>query len=689
MASGCSVSITQNKVIEQSSNSVNNQENKISNQRKRDREIVESNIVENNDIKIRHIALFFDGTGNDRDSRTNVNRLHETIRNQDRPDIITYYNNGVGSGFLLDKVSGGALGVGFTEDVRLAYKFLADNYRKGDKVYFFGFSRGAYTARVLSSLIYYAGLLDTKSDVFKDKEWAYDTDEYDTAIKKINLNRVSNAIKDIYTIFEGFEGQTDDVLKKKKEKFDKLMKAERNFQKRDDIDVFEKRNTPDYPMRRMTIDVIAVWDTVESLGLDVVTRAINSVYRPGSDGFKKRCRERHHHNYDTSAFPNIKNIYHAVAIDEKRALFWPVLYKWRCNETLTIPFDTEVKEVWFSGMHSDVGGGYNDSKDLAGISLNWMIDNIIEFTTSIKKDLCEGTSECKGILPSNKYEVYQNPLAKMHASWDDSPYEYTTPYERIIPKGSVIHPSVIERYSACESPRIKKANTFREPTGIYRPNQFSCVDMQNASKTDNPLIYPNIETGQCKRTGFEMCPQAYQRADKNCDYKNNSLARTKPFGVQRSVSLNANDACFATGLYLEKGITYAFDAKIGELKEKVGEQKEKTCKLKDKSICVEDYGVDGFKAEDIKDLKKRKLMHSFRNDKRVKERNWFSLVGALYNEKESGYHFSVGKNSSLTVPVSGRLFFYLNDAPEYYGNNEGSVDITLKKTSNLQHAQNN
>ena len=105
----------------------------------------------------RKIAIFFDGTHNDEASDTNIKRLHSLVTLQARNDIAAIYIEGVGTGrdFL-----GMTMGVGVKARVKIAYQFLLENYRpkEKDQIYIFGFSRGAYSARILVSLLYYAGL---------------------------------------------------------------------------------------------------------------------------------------------------------------------------------------------------------------------------------------------------------------------------------------------------------------------------------------------------------------------------------------------------------------------------------------------------------------------------------------------------------------------------------------------------
>ncbi len=70
-----------------------------------------------------------------------------------------YYDPGIGTQGAVDKIVGGGLGEGIDVNIKELYTFLALNYDDGDEVYLFGFSRGSYTIRSLSGMIYEAGLL--------------------------------------------------------------------------------------------------------------------------------------------------------------------------------------------------------------------------------------------------------------------------------------------------------------------------------------------------------------------------------------------------------------------------------------------------------------------------------------------------------------------------------------------------
>jgi uncharacterized protein (DUF2235 family) len=118
---------------------------------------------------MRRLVICADGTWNrsddDRvgvDASTNVVKLARGTKPvaSDGTDQIVYYHVGVGTGEGTDKITGGAFGEGLDGNVRDCYRFLAQNYNDDDELYFFGFSRGAYTVRSLAGFIRNAGLLN-------------------------------------------------------------------------------------------------------------------------------------------------------------------------------------------------------------------------------------------------------------------------------------------------------------------------------------------------------------------------------------------------------------------------------------------------------------------------------------------------------------------------------------------------
>jgi uncharacterized protein (DUF2235 family) len=117
---------------------------------------------------MKRLVICCDGTWNRADQQendapcpTNVVKLAFRIAKREG-DItqIVYYDQGVGTGSGLDRLTGGAFGDGLEENIHEAYRFLVGNYERGDEIYLFGFSRGAFTARSLGGMIRKCGILN-------------------------------------------------------------------------------------------------------------------------------------------------------------------------------------------------------------------------------------------------------------------------------------------------------------------------------------------------------------------------------------------------------------------------------------------------------------------------------------------------------------------------------------------------
>ena len=115
----------------------------------------------------KNIVLFSDGTGNSVGSffKTNVRRMYEALeladpQDPEEPRQFAFYDDGVGSSsFRPLAIVGGAIGLGLARNVRELYAFVCRTYTAGDKIYAFGFSRGAFTIRVLIGLMLSQGLV--------------------------------------------------------------------------------------------------------------------------------------------------------------------------------------------------------------------------------------------------------------------------------------------------------------------------------------------------------------------------------------------------------------------------------------------------------------------------------------------------------------------------------------------------
>jgi len=110
--------------------------------------------------------------------------------------------------------------------------------------------------------------------------------------------------------------------------------------------------------KKIQIEFMGVWDTVSALGVPQL---------PWLDNLLNLIRR--HKFYDYEPATCVKNVYHPIALDDERRTFWPMVWK----ET-SFKGDN-IEQVWFSGMHSNVGGGY-PREEVANVTLDWMMQKL-------------------------------------------------------------------------------------------------------------------------------------------------------------------------------------------------------------------------------------------------------------------------------------------------------------------------
>src|SRR5215475_11536932 len=265
----------------------------------------------------KNVVVCCDGTANEfaRD-RTNVVKLFYTLIH-DPSRQVAFYHPGLGTmeaaGALttfsrrLTKLAGLAIGYGLEADVRDAYVFLMNYFQEGDRLFLFGFSRGAYTARAVASLLHMYGL-----------------------IRKGDEPLVPYAIRMLMAINRG-QGRT---------RANQPSQVRALFKLADEFNAHFS-GTPCKPY------FVGVWDTVSSVGW--IEKPLRLPY--------------------TANNPAIQIGRHAIAIDERRAFFRSNLWRPTANGG-----PKNIKQVWFPGVHCDVGGGYAEADSgLSKLALQWMI----------------------------------------------------------------------------------------------------------------------------------------------------------------------------------------------------------------------------------------------------------------------------------------------------------------------------
>jgi len=278
---------------------------------------------------LRNIVLL-DGTWNSEASKTNVLKLSReaaVLRKLilDRHDGVEQrveYFTGVGTdGPLLERLLGGAIGLGLKQIVQNAYDWLVDNYESDQELYIFGFSRGAYAARALAGLIGASGIQRRKDPGLFDISW------------------------------ENYRARKDARKERRAEA--------RGSRLRLRTPAFEKAHERGEIHSNNRVEFLGVWDTVGSygvpagIGLAPLARYVSLALL----GFQ-----------DTKFGDHIAHGVHAIGVDERRRPFTPTFWTIDKGE----PQPANVEQTWFAGVHCNVGGGYADA-GLSDLALAWMI----------------------------------------------------------------------------------------------------------------------------------------------------------------------------------------------------------------------------------------------------------------------------------------------------------------------------
>lgn len=297
-------------------------------------------------------------------------------------------------GKRLSMLNGLMTGNGFFDNISDAYKFIVANYEPGDKIFLFGFSRGAYTARAVAALLHSIGLLHQNTECllpYAIRYWQSDFGPNSPG------------------------GQTCAEFKATL-------------------------------ARPCPVHFIGVWDTV------------------GSVGFINNFRTFPH----TMRNPEVTHVRHAVSIDERRTTF-------RQNLMVPIPPTQDVKNVYFAGVHADVGGGYKPEKSgLAKIAFEWMMREAAageldidpsamarELTgtgappdpTGLLHKSLHGFWWLGELLPMRRYSFEDH---KRHWHWLVGAFNQPRNLERTATESYVfLHQSVLDRIKQCPDYRPK------------------------------------------------------------------------------------------------------------------------------------------------------------------------------------------------------------------------------------------
>lgn len=456
----------------------------------------------------KNILIFSDRTGQAGGLRpdqrlSNIYKLYRATRTGPDSPIdpakqIAFYDPGLGSGEVsgpfwsqpvtsIRKVLSSGFGTGFTRNVADCYEAILSVYEPGDRIYLFGFSRGAYTARSVAGVMNLCGVP------------VKDTDGNPIPRHGSRLRAIADEA--VHTVYEHGAGRARDEFEDEREEQARRFRVKYSTQ--DDPIKNERGNVVPY--------FIGVFDTVAALGstgikkagiiglavlgalaaamlaawvlgylfslpfltsaiaVAVVIAAAGGAYSYNvrvkviRDFPKKGMAKRHwsawrFKHYDRFLDRRVRYARHAQALDESRATFARVGWG-RKTDMADMPEDWLV-QVWFAGNHSDIGGSYPETESrLSDVALQWMVEQATDIPDPI-------------IIDRGKLHLFPDPAGMQHcevcsfrdlypnwfpARWRWSWIEEARPDVTL----DACHPSVIRRFELAAIRKLGVSQPYR------------------------------------------------------------------------------------------------------------------------------------------------------------------------------------------------------------------------------------
>ncbi|MBI4989381.1 MAG: DUF2235 domain-containing protein [Rhodocyclales bacterium] len=482
----------------------------------------------------------------------------------------------------------GATGLGIAQNIREAYLWLSQVYQPGDRIFLFGFSRGAFQVRSLSGLLFHCGLLKPEFSGFAP--------ELFKLYEKERKRRQQDDTRPRWQIDQNIAKLKTDGLIHDPEQF--------------------------------RIHFLGVWDTVAALGLPMWGWSFELF----------GIRTKYH---DTTLVPIIEHAYHAVAMDEERSSFMPVLLRRPAY------WDGKAfEQKWFRGAHADIGGGYAgfgpQKIALSDIALRWMMKKAQAAGLRYRSPVVEPTySEVDAPLHS---EVASKPAYVLSGTWPRMFPVAAQPYDPPAPELGDWHDSVGERERAI--------------TGWGERERLARL---------------GASQGWCR-------PQP--------DPRERGWRDLEPNEKSAPVEIFSDRAWNPTGIILRAGLPYRFHAEGGWID-------------RDPPTCSPE-GISTWRI-----LQKNLLSLRFWAcwAKRYFSAPWMQLIGMVNHPTDwqrrtlpawmlpwfvlvkeprelAKRQFPIGVDSVFIPAKTGPLYCFANDMWIFYGNNAGSVRLTVERLSN-------
>lgn len=349
----------------------------------------------------KNIVICLDGTNNQLRSavNTNVVRLFAMLDLDDATRQVGYYDPGVGTfsspsawtppARMVSRLAGLAFGAGLRQNLGEAYGYLIQQFTPGDRIFLFGFSRGAYTARALAGMLDVFGIFRPGSENLVP----YAVSAYARQQKRTGDDADSR---------EFFSG----------------------------LRMYARTHGTSIPNRKkdhVAVDFIGLWDTVKAAG--TLTRQLRWPF--------------------TRQLPHAATVRHAVAIDEARRPFAEYLVHAPDPRHLLARTDQDLLEVWFAGVHSDVGGMFAEGTRLSNIPLKWMADQAMDKGLLLRRRAYLAAARLDDVDPAG--DIHTN------SPW----WALLGRGGRTVPHDARVHASVAERVKAKPDYAARLPTTIR------------------------------------------------------------------------------------------------------------------------------------------------------------------------------------------------------------------------------------
>lgn len=454
-------------------------------------------------VRGRNIVIFADGTGQRGglmfdERRSNIYKLYRATRCGPDTKVnpakqVAFYDPGLGTlpggidspaalGRSLYNLASQGTGLGITRNIMDCYASIVRVWRPGDRIFLFGFSRGAYTVRCLGGVLRLCGI----PTMYEGKPLKRD----EATSRKI----AKEAVKKIYNYTNSRSPKL--ATERQKELLAQRAALAAQFRKENECDGIDGGNARPH--------FIGVFDTVASLAnpaaiafltfilitglafaalvpfvffghyflwLSILSGVamggailVNFLMRmratfslPGTPWWKTvHLTSARMKMYDTELDPQIYLARHAISIDEARASFQRV--RWGTVGQYQGPRDEGLawlKQLWFAGNHSDIGGSYSeDESRLSDIALGWMVD----------------VAKKGGLIVENAVlRLFPDPSGMQHDEGRSGIFKYARSEHRDVKNDAFLHPSVLERFKLTGVQQYDEVKPYR-PVGLRNHN---------------------------------------------------------------------------------------------------------------------------------------------------------------------------------------------------------------------------